>query len=83
MEFNSVATNIQSAMMLQGVSRNMPMNTPNERQSIKGASENMPFNYEHKNTDREYISETYYNYNVKGERVMIRQIGHMVDITVL
>ena len=44
-EINSVATNIQSAMMLQGVSRNMPMNTPNKQQSIKGVSKNMPFNY--------------------------------------
>jgi len=83
MEFNSVATNIQNAMMMQGISKNMPMNIPNKAQSLKGVSENMPFNHEHKNTDREYIRETYYNYNAKGERVMIRQIGHMVDITVL
>jgi len=83
MEINSVATNIQNAMMMQGASRNMPMNTPNEAQSLKGVSENMPFNYEAKNTNREYICETYYNYNAKGERVMIRQIGHMVDIIVL
>lgn len=82
-EINSVATNIQTAMMLQGVSRNMPMNIPNEQQSLRGVSKNMPMNYEHKNTDREYINETYYNYNSKGERIMIRQIGHMVDITVL
>lgn len=76
MEINSVATNIINSMMLQGASRNMPMNIPNEQQSLKGVSKNMPFNYDP-------TRETYYNYNSKGERVMIRQIGHMVDITVL
>lgn len=75
-EINSVATNIQNIMMLQGASRNMPMNIPNEQQSLKGVSKNMPFNYEP-------TRETYYNYNSKGERVMIRQVGNMVDLTVL
>lgn len=83
-EINSVATNIQSAMMLQGVSRNMPMNTPNEQQSIKGASKNMPFNYESsKYEQQDYKSEIYYNYNRKGERVRIQQVGQMVNIIVL
>ena len=75
-EINSVATNIQNIMMLQGASRNMPMNIPNEQQSIKGVSKNMPFNYEP-------TREIYYNYNSKGERVMIRQVGNMVDLMVL
>ena len=83
-EINSVATNIQSAMMLQGVSRNMPMNVPNERQSLKGVSKNMPFNYESsKHTQQDYKSEVYYNYNRKGERVMIQQIGNKVDIRIV
>jgi len=83
-EINSVATNIQSAMMLQGVSRNMQMNTPNERQSLKGVSKNMPFNYESsKHAQQDYKSEVYYNYNRKGERVMIQQIGNKVDIKIV
>ncbi len=83
-EINSIATNIQNAMMLQGVSRNMPMNIPNKQQSIKGVSENMPFNYESsKNMQQDYKSEIYYNYNRKGERVMIQQVGQMVNIIIL
>jgi len=74
MEINSI--NIINQTMLEGASRNMPMNIPNEQQSLKGVSKNMPFNYDP-------TRETYYNYNSKGERVMIRQVGHMVDITVL
>ena len=70
--------------MMQGVSRNMPFNTPNQQQSLKGVSKNMPFNYESsKHTQQDYKSEVYYNYNSKGERVIIQQVGQKVNITVL
>ena len=70
--------------MLHGVSRNMPFNTPNPQQSIKGVSKNMPFNYESsKHAQQDYKSEIYYNYNQKGERVMIQQVGQKVNITVI
>lgn len=62
----------------------MPFNTPNPQQSLKGVSKNMPFNYESsKHTQQDYKSEVYYNYNSKGERVIIQQVGQKVNITVL
>ena len=69
---------IVNISMLEGVSRNMPFNTPNEQQSLKGASKKMPFN-----NDLDYKSEIYYNYNSRGERVMIQQVGQKVNITVI
>ena len=69
---------IVNISMLEGVSRNMPFNTPNEHQSLKGASKKMPFN-----NDLDYKSEIYYNYNSRGERVMIQQVGQKVNITVI
>ena len=69
---------IVNISMLEGVSRNMPFNTPNEQQSLKGASNKMPFNNE-----SDYKSEIYYNYNSRGERVMIQQVGQKVNITVI
>ena len=62
-------TNIQT---LQGVYRNMPIDTPNEHQSLKSV----------KPVDR-ITSEVYYNYNSKGERVIIHQVGNRVNITVI
>ena len=66
---------IVNISMLEGVSRNMPFNTPNEQQSLKGASNKMP--------ESDYKSEIYYNYNSRGERVMIQQVGQKVNITVI
>lgn len=66
--------NIVNQTMLEGVSRNMPFNIPNEAQSIKSVSKNMPFNYD---------AEVYYNYNSKGEKVRIHQVGSKVNIIVL
>ena len=74
----SEISSIVNISMLEGVSRNMPFNTPNEQQSLKGASKKMPFN-----NDLDYKSEIYYNYNSRGERVMIQQIGQKVNITVI
>ena len=74
----SEISSIVNISMLEGVSRNMPFNTPNEQQSLKGASKKMPFNNE-----LDYKSEIYYNYNSRGERVMIQQVGQKVNITVI
>lgn len=74
----SEISSIVNISMLEGVSRNMPFNTPNEQQSLKGASKKMPFN-----NDLDYKSEIYYNYNSRGERVMIQQVGQKVNITVI
>lgn len=74
----SEISSIVNISMLEGVSRNMPFNTPNEQQSLKGASNKMPFN-----NDLDYKSEIYYNYNSRGERVMIQQVGQKVNITVI
>ena len=77
----SEISSIVNISMLEGVSRNMPFNTPNEQQSLKGASNKMPFN--NKTSQQDYKSEIYYNYNSRGERVMIQQVGQKVNITVI
>ena len=68
----SEISSIVNISMLEGVSRNMPFNTPNEHQSLKSV----------KPVDR-ITSEVYYNYNSKGERVIIHQVGNRVNITVI
>ena len=80
----SEISSIVNISMLEGVSRNMPFNTPNEQQSLKGASKKTPFNYESSmHAQQDYKSEIYYNYNSRGERVMIQQVGQKVNITVI
>jgi len=80
MEINPIS--IAAYNPLKGNSNNMPFNIPNENQSIKAVSKNMPFNYDDKIT-RRLESEVYYNYNSRGERVRIHQVGKNVDIVVL
>lgn len=71
---DATANEIYAVPPIQPSNTNTKPNSDKQVETTEGASRRIPADYQ---------TETYYNYNSKGERVQITQIGNIVDIIVL